>query len=74
MTLEVLAVTASGVLAGVATSIVVMAKVRGPASRQIEIISRKSGDKLRVSKSSDGAIRSIEIVNPSADLQKTLDV
>jgi hypothetical protein len=74
MTLEVLAITATGVLAGVATGIVVMARVHGPASRQIEIISRNSGDKLRVSKSSEGVIRSIEIVNPSAALRKTLDV
>lgn len=74
MIIELIAILASGFLAVVATIIVLVAKVHGFASMEIEIVSRKSGDQLRVAKSKDGVIRSIEIVNPSADVQNILDV
>lgn len=74
MTLELVAIATSGILAFVATAVVFIAKMHGAISRDIEIISGKSGDKLRVSKSSDGVIRRIEIINPSTDVQNMLDV
>lgn len=74
MTLELVAIATSGILAFVATGVVFIARMHGAVSRDIKIISGKSGDKLRISKSSDGVIRSIEIINPSTDVQNMLDV
>lgn len=74
MTFELVAIATSGILAFVATGVVLIAKMHGAISQDIEIVLRKSGDKLRVSKSSDGVIRRIEIDNPSTDVQNMLDV
>jgi hypothetical protein len=71
--IEIVAITTTGLLALIAAGIVfALVRAHGIGARDVEIISRKSGDKLRVSKSSDGIITSIEIVNPSADVKNML--
>ena len=74
MILELVTVVVSGVLAAVATGIVVVARRHLAPSGTVEIVPRKSGDKVRVVKSSLGVVTRIEIANPSADVRDILDV
>jgi hypothetical protein len=74
MILELVAIVVSGILAVVATGIMVKVVTSKRISRDVEVVFRRSGDKIRVSKSSDGVVRRIEIVNPSADVKNILDV
>ena len=74
MTLEIIAVVASGVLAAAAAGIVAGAKRHFEHSETVEIVPRQSGDKMRVVKSSHGVVTSIEIANPSAAIRNILDV
>jgi hypothetical protein len=74
MTLELVAVILSGVLAAAAAGIVTLARRHITPSGTVEIVPRKSGDKIRVVKSSHGEVTSIEITNPSAAVRDILDV
>jgi hypothetical protein len=71
--IEVIAIAATGIFAVTATLIVAASRSHkhGPGP---EAAYHDSGEQVRVEKSDDGRVKKIEIVNPSAEVRRMLDV